>query len=276
MRFKRIYVEISDYCNLDCRFCTNGKNTRIMSFDDFKLVVDKIKGYTSEICLHVLGEPLVHKDILKILNYAKDYFNIMITTNGNLLNKFKTKEFIVFKKMNISLNSTYNLSYEETIKYLDNVFDFINYAKSINEDITFNLRMWAENSLYVDSHNKIIYDYLSKNFNIDSFINNTRLEKRVILTHDTTFSWPNINDPINTLEGTCKGGKTHIAILADGRVSICCLDASASSNLGNIFNSNLDDILNSETFKNTILGFNQNKMYLDICKRCKYHSRKDD
>ena len=31
MKFKRIYLELSNYCNLDCLFCTpSNKNTRMI------------------------------------------------------------------------------------------------------------------------------------------------------------------------------------------------------------------------------------------------------
>lgn len=278
MRFKRIYVEISDFCNLDCSFCTNKKNTRMMSLENFNKVISNIEGYTKEICLHVLGEPLVHPNFLKILDSASKKFDVMITTNGFLLHKFMMVEAIKFRKMNISLNSSYNLDLEETKKYLDNIFSFIEFAKRINPEVVFNLRMWAFDKTEVNKHAKFIYDYIKNKYNIDisSIDGNLRLEKKVILTFDKEFKWPSENNEIIGDVGTCKGGKTHIAILADGRVSICCLDSCASSNLGNIFNEKLSDILNSKKFKEIISGFNQNKLYLDICKRCSFHKRRDD
>ena len=43
-------------------------------------------------------------------------------------------------------------------------------------------------------------------------------------------------------------GETHIGILSDGTVTICCLDHNGLSDLGNVFNNSLDDILGSEKF----------------------------
>ncbi|MBO5712538.1 MAG: hypothetical protein J6R47_06830, partial [Acholeplasmatales bacterium] len=74
---KRIYLEISDYCNLSCSFCTSSrKNKTMMSLDNFKLIVDKIKGYANELYLHVLWEPLIHPNIIEMIEYAKDRFNV--------------------------------------------------------------------------------------------------------------------------------------------------------------------------------------------------------
>ena len=75
--------------------------------------------------------------------------------------------------------------------------------------------------------------------------------------------------------GTCLGAKTQLAILSDGTVSICCLDSEGVSNLGNIYLSTMEDILASDKYQNILKGFNDNKVYLDICKHCSYKERFD-
>ncbi len=273
MHFKRIYVEISDYCNLDCKFCTTKKNTRIMSLENFRLTIDKLKGYTQEIVLHVLGEPLIHKNLIEMVSYASQFFKVMITTNGFLLDRYFIKDFIKFHKMNISLHSTYILNEIDTISYLDNVMRFIKYSHNINPKIAFNLRLWANTNDDIKKHNEIIYKYFNDNYQVINDKKNIKVFDRCIITSDREFQWPNMQNPLNDGKGSCKGGKTHIAILANGGVSICCLDSCCDSNLGNIFNQSLDEILNSEKYINTINYFNQNKLYLDICRHCTYYRK---
>ena len=64
MRFKKIYIEITNSCNLSCSFCIkNKRKIRYMTREEFKTILLKIKDYTKYIYLHILGEPLMHPDI---------------------------------------------------------------------------------------------------------------------------------------------------------------------------------------------------------------------
>ena len=68
-RFKRIYVEITNICNMNCDFCS--KTNRIkkeMSVPEFSHVLDEIKEYTDYIYIHVKGEPLLHSNLDRILD----------------------------------------------------------------------------------------------------------------------------------------------------------------------------------------------------------------
>lgn len=74
MKFKRIYIEITNICNLKCSFCSNSKrNKKEMSIDEFELVMSKITMYTDYIYLHVKGEALSHHYLDDILSICKKY-----------------------------------------------------------------------------------------------------------------------------------------------------------------------------------------------------------
>ena len=54
----------------------------------------------------------------------------------------------------------------------------------------------------------------------------------------------------------------------------CCLDSEGIINLGNIFNENLDDIINSNRSQNIIKSFNDNKVCELLCKKCSFKDKK--
>ena len=67
-RFKKVYVEITNICNLDCDFCAKTKRKpEHMPLKLFKKVLGEIKPLTDEITLHVMGEPLLHPKFEEII-----------------------------------------------------------------------------------------------------------------------------------------------------------------------------------------------------------------
>ena len=87
MRFNRIYIEITNRCNLNCSFCSkDNRELKEISLQEFDTILQKIRHLTNCIYLHVKGEPLLHTKFDKILSITKKYnMNVKITTNGTLL-----------------------------------------------------------------------------------------------------------------------------------------------------------------------------------------------
>ena len=85
--FKRIYIEITNLCNLNCSFCKKDNRPPVfMPLKDFKKILERIKGHGDYVYLHVKGEPLMHPELNEILIacYQKG-IKVNITTNGSLL-----------------------------------------------------------------------------------------------------------------------------------------------------------------------------------------------
>ena len=263
--FKKIYIEITNNCNLNCSFCTHNKRAnKFMSIEEFEIILSKIKGHTKHLYLHVLGEPLLHPNILKILNLASQDFNINITTNGYLINRISNCENI--RQINISLHSFHeknNLSLEE---YLKNIFDV---ADKLSCKTYINYRLWVKSS-----QNEEILEYLNRKYNthltMDNIKTNNILAPNIFLSTHEEFVWPNLNDDKISDKGTCYALRDHIAILVDGTIIPCCLDEDVIINLGNIFQESLEDIINSSRFQRMHKAFMENKKCEELCMRCNF------
>ena len=266
MKFKRIYVEITNVCNLSCSFCSlTRSDKREMTPDEFEIVMRKICDYTDYVYLHVKGEPLTHHYLDDILGICKKYKKrVCITTNGvfirdklDVLNKYDN-----IYQINISLHSENNKS-----NYIDDIFYSVDRLSCY-----VSYRFWTLDKSMDTLNNKYL-DMIRNKYNVLELYDKMKLEDNVYLSLDSKFDWPSTYNEYYNENGTCLGGKKQIAILASGTVCVCCLDAEGESNLGNIFADDMEDILSSDKYLNTIKGFNSNKVYLDICKHRSYKDR---
>ncbi|MCB0348406.1 MAG: SPASM domain-containing protein, partial [Bdellovibrionales bacterium] len=99
------------------------------------------------------------------------------------------------------------------------------------------------------------------------------IKNRLYLHYDTEFIWPALHLPVLGTKGFCYGLKSHIGILVDGTVVPCCLDKEGNIPLGNINESSIDEILNSDRSLAIIKGFQQRKLVENLCQRCQYIER---
>ncbi|NLL30864.1 MAG: radical SAM protein [Clostridiales bacterium] len=283
-RFKKIYIETTNVCNLSCNFCPKTKRKAgFMTKEEFEIIVKKIKGYTNYIYLHLMGEPFLNKnfeDFIKIAKRENLYVNI--TTNGTLVNS--VKDIIInnggVRQINISLHSfeanDSNINFNE---YFINILNFINEGNKKTNTI-FSLRLWnidteelkADNSLNLNIL-ELIEEKLSLDFDLKEVLkekNRVKLKERIYLNMAEKFSWPDSNISLISQDVFCYGLRDQIGILVDGTVVPCCLDSEGSINLGNIFEEDLQSIIESERAKKIYDGFSRRKAVEDLCKRCGY------
>ena len=93
-----ISIEVNKACNLSCQFCTRSLKAQKIypSFSKIKKVLDDARRLNIKYARFTGGEPLLRKDILKILIYAKSKgFHTFLNTNATLLN---TKTIRVLEK----------------------------------------------------------------------------------------------------------------------------------------------------------------------------------
>lgn len=266
--YKKIYLEITNNCNLNCDFCTkNKRKSKFMSKSEFTFILEKIKPYTKYLYFHVLGEPLLHPNINEFIDEASKYYGVNITTNGYLINRIKDNKNI--RQLNISLHS-YNEKYHISLDdYLENIFTII---ETLKEYTFVSLRIWNNSPLTECIVEKINERYKS-NIDFKNIKNNTTIAKNIFISIHDHFTWPS-DSSIKNEFGTCYALKDHIGILVDGSVIPCCLDADGIINLGNIFVSSLENIINSERYQNLYNNFKNNKKCEELCQRCNFINKK--
>lgn len=263
--YKKIYIEITNDCNLSCLFCIkNKRKKKYITLDEFKIILDKIENHTKYIYLHILGEPLIHPLINEFINYASNRFKVNITTNGYKINNIINNKNI--RQLNISLQS-YNEIYGISLKeYMDNIFNAVDVLK---EYTYISYRIWVKNK-YTSDIISMINNKYNINLDIDSIKNNTTISNNIFISVNEEFIWPDLNNNYYSEKGKCYALRDHIGILVDGSIVPCCLDSRGDIILGNIYKDNLDDIIKNDRYNNMLNGFMNNIKVEELCKKCNF------
>ena len=274
-RFKKIYIEITNRCNLNCSFCgKNKRDYRDMSLLEFELVINKIKKYTDYIYLHVKGEPLLYSNLDSLLSICDNTnIKVNITTNGVFL-KEKLSVLInhfCIRQINISLHSENNKK-----NYFLDVFSS---GKILSTKMFISYRIWDLKDYKLNKKSTEIVDKIIEFYNLSPVIvdklyndKNIKIASNTFVNKENIFTWPDVDNDI-LVDGFCYGLKTHIAILSNGDIVPCCLDANGEIKLGNIFEDSLDDVLNGDIYKSLLKSFKDNKAIHPLCKSCNFKNR---
>ncbi len=280
----KIYLEITNNCNKKCEFCAQTKRSKgFVSAANFRDRVKKIVDYADEVYLHVLGEPLLHKNILEVFSILNEYkLNFKITSNGTLLSNEKVDALLenpFFKQINFSLHA---LNDEEiNSKVLAEILEFSKLLLEKRSDVFINFRLWNYSTDDAQK-NVLILDKVAQFFELPKIKipqnrRSKKLYKNLYLNIDSRFDWP-INVAENShggiVKGFCHGGSSQLGVLLDGTVVPCCLDSEGVINLGNI--DQIDDflaIINSPRLKNICKNFSKNTVIEPFCQKCTFRKR---
>ncbi len=182
-KFKRVYIEITNICNLECDFCP--KTSRKLKFMDegsFEHILKSVKPYSDYVYFHLMGEPFLNSNLKKFLALSEKYeVKANITTNGTLINN--VKDILIkspaLRQVNISLHSfeanNKEIKFEE---YIENIITFCEEATE-KSNIICSLRLWNLDTRYKASNNMNIdiYDILEERFNLDYNLKDILREK---------------------------------------------------------------------------------------------------
>jgi hypothetical protein len=309
-RFERVYIEITNVCNLQCHFCPEvDRPAKRMALPLFQTVIEQVRDHVDEVTLHVMGEPLAHPEFVEFVNECSArQVPIQLTTNGTLLayrqgggpSRAEILLNPIFRQINFSLQSfPANTRQTETARaagfdeYMKEIFRFTRRAMRERSDLYINYRLWnlgsAEASI---NQNQKFLQPIQSEFGYElkspvavglpqtrgsGFRKSWRIAGRLYLHFDSRFEWPNLQRSVLHTEGTCHALRSHCAILSDGAVVPCCLDKEAGIHLGRLSEDAAPGaflaIVNSERARRIRAGFDRGELCEGLCQRCGFISR---
>ena len=272
--YSRVYVEITNICNMNCSFCHgHSRAPRQMTEAEYARILEQLAGKTEYLYHHLMGEPLTHPLLPRFLQMARQAgFRPMLTTNGTLLDS--RGDALLGKglhKVNISLHSFEGEAEVQHRRYIEKIAAFS--EKATQDGTIVSLRLW--NSGCDDGKNDITLALLQELLP-GQWTENTRgyrIRDGLFLEWGDRFDWPDLRAPDYGTNISCYGLRDHFGILCDGTVVPCCLDSDGAIPLGNVFSQALTDILDSPRAKAIAEGFRCRKATEPLCRHCGYAQR---
>ena len=274
-QLKKVYLEITNRCNLSCSFCAGTKRTQgFLSPEQFRTLAEKIRPHTEYLYLHLMGEPLCHPLLGRFLELAHAMdFRVNLTTNGTLLPQ--KRELLLespgLHKVNISLHAFEANDFKAPFsEYLQGCFAF---GQAAQGKVLTVYRLWNRGGR--DERNEQILAAMHDAFpgQWQQKRQGIRIGDGVYLQHGDRFDWPDLTASQGDGRVFCYGLRDQIGILCDGTVVPCCLDHEGDMALGNLFRQELGEILAAPRAAAIYDGFSNRTAAEELCRRCGYARR---
>ncbi|QOV19214.1 radical SAM protein [Blautia liquoris] len=273
-----IGIELTTFCPLDCIYCTRKINERCdqnLSMEKFEELYKKIENY-ERVVICGIGEPFVYPHLYEVLERLKDKRVVLITSGSVKIDFEKLKHGNCIEVMIFSVDSPT----EEGMKKIASTYNWENlqynlsqargFTRIINctiteeniKDLTSLVQFAAEKGLSAISFTMDIRRVENGEYRED--VNQILLEAKKIAQKNRVFfmdnstnfkclSWSNLVNYINL----------------KGDFFPCCHGVNSKYVCGNIFESSISEILESEkmqAFKKGHLCFSNCKIFDDCCK----------
>ena len=283
--------EVTSYCNLNCSFCNREeviKHPKHISVDSWIYILEKLKSHPiKEAKLQGLGEPFMHPDFAKLCKIFKEYFpDSKIITATNCQYRITENFTSALKYLDIIYLSIdgYKENYEKFRKpsKWPKLIDFLEKLKNINKyncKITCNYVVNKENIMDIEKIEKLCKKYCIEELRLNiaqNWSENSTLK-------DNNNTWGYSKEELDFLKSNYKNkikGKAPwtwsdcfwvdkgMYVTAEGNVNVCAINTSPEP-LGNIFNDNIDIVLNNERMKEISIACKKNNP-TNHCLNCSY------
>lgn len=282
MRFKKIYIELSDICGLKCEFCPSKKAQRgILPLQDFEKIATQIYDKAEIFTFHLLGDPLILDNLEQFLSIAKAYkMRLEITTSGFYLSEKNQNLLLNYEnihQINFSLAAFFSQKRLDLNAYLKPILKLCERHFKCKNSSFINLRLWNfDVNFKAPKENEEIYKILNENFKekFDFTMPKIRLERHIMLHQAKRFTWPSLKTPIVSKKGFCHALKEQVGILSNGTLVPCCLDTNGDINLGNVLENSFQNLLETKKFLDLKQGFERGERLENLCQRCEFFKAK--
>jgi len=293
-----LVIDSTNFCNLNCPFCPTGqgRNVRpksIFPFDNFKKLIEELGSYLIHVDFCNWGEPLLNKNIFKMVKCAKQYgIDTKIDSNFNNLDG-ESIEKMIFSGLDKIIASVDGITPETYSKYrvggdfdkvINNLKLLVKKKREFKKDnpyISWQFLVFRHNEHEIDEVKRI-----GKSLGVDEVgITKAFIGDKNWIPLNDKFSQYRSNEIQDKSEYTSqffKPAKTSICnwpweamvINSRGSISPCCSVEEEKDDFGNIFKNSFKEIWNNEKYKEARKYIGSKEIWSrdsnNICINCKH------
>lgn len=283
-----LMIEPTNRCNFSCSLCVLGSGLdkrapEDLSFDAYRKVIDDLQDYLIWVMLYIQGEPLLNKDIFKMIAYAKmRKIYVSISTNGYLLDQENINQILDSRLDHITISL--DAAREDTFKNYKKIDAFqtvVSNIKSLVSQRNKNRRLYpcvCLQMIAIKDNEKEIGEFfdLAREVGADEvFIKPARLDfpsKKFMdsLPSNKKLIRPAYLEP-KGIPKRCLKPWLSFVINSSGVAAPCCEDTLPAYPIGNIFNDSIDIIWNGRRMKDFRHSLSHKIEENPICKDCSFN-----
>lgn len=284
-----ISVEPDNFCQLKCPECSVSQRKLIdkMYIDEkiYQKVVDELKETLLHIIFYFQGEPLLNKNLAKLINYAhKANIFTSTSTNAQLLNSDKAREIVLsgLDKLIISIDGSTQEVYEKyriggkldkAVQGVENIMEWKKKLKSITPFVEIQFIVFKTNE-----HQIRDMKMLARSLHAD----------RLVFKTAQLYDFENGHELLTSIDKYARykignDGKYHIksqlknhcwrlwsgaVINSKADLIPCCFDKNTDYAFGNIGTKNFSTVWHNKKasdFRESIL---ENRKQYEMCRNC--------
>jgi len=284
---KFVMIEPTNRCNLKCPLCPTGsgeiKPKKDMSLETFKNIIDQLPPGKPEICLWNFGEPLLHKDIFSMIDYAEEKgHKTILSSNVSFLTE-KTVNNILDSRLSKMIVCLDGVSAETYLKYrqrgnfektLSTITSLCELKRKRNQKSPFielQFIIMKHNEHEVEAIQKLAEEIGADTLALKTVSVPPEKEEQFLPTKS---EFSRMRKPEDTTF-FCTRPWDSIVINCDGNVMPCCYAHHKEEYvLGNVLKTSLKEIWRGRHYQSFRKRHLLSKKEISICKNCNGHKTK--